>query len=43
MNFILNILLIIFISFIPVLFWAYSFSYLDSEKLDRKRFFAGLF
>lgn len=42
MNIILDIILIIFISFLPVLFWAYAFSYLDSESLNRKRFFSGI-
>ena len=39
----LNIILIIFISFIPVVFWAYIFSNLNEEKLNKKRFLLGIF
>jgi len=34
----LNILLIIFISFIPVIFWAYIFSNIDENPINKKRF-----
>ena len=39
----LNIILIIFISFIPVIFWAYVFSNINEEKLNKKRFIIGIF
>lgn len=43
MNNILYIVLLIFISLIPVVIWAFSFSYINWEKLNRKRFFIGIF
>jgi len=43
MNNILNIILLIFISLIPVVIWAFSFSYINWEQLNRKRFFIGIF
>lgn len=39
----LNILLIILISFIPIVFWAYIFSSLKEEKLPKKRFIIWIF
>ena len=39
----LNIILIIFISFIPIIFWAYIFSNINEEKLNKKRFIIGVF
>lgn len=39
----LNIILIIFISFIPIVFWAYIFSNLNEEKLNKKRFLLWIF
>lgn len=39
----LNIILIIFISFIPVVFWAYIFSNLNEEKFNKKRFLIWVF
>ncbi len=35
----LNIVLIAFISFMPILFWAYIFSSISEEKFNRNRFF----
>jgi len=35
----LSLLLLIIITFIPVLLWGYIFSYLDNDTLNRKRFF----
>ena len=39
----LNILLIILVSFIPIVFWAYIFSSLKEEKLSKKKFIIWMF
>jgi len=39
----LNIILIILISFIPVVFWAYIFSSLNEEKVSKKKFIIWIF
>jgi len=39
LNNIFNIILIAFISFIPIVVWAYIFSYIDDNSLNKKRFF----
>ncbi len=39
----LNIILIILISFIPIVFWAYIFSSMQEEKLSKKRFIVWVF
>ncbi len=39
---ILIIIILTFITFIPVVFWGYTFSYIDSSNLNRKRFFVWL-
>jgi len=39
---ILNIILIAFISLIPIVVWAYIFSYIDDSDLNKKRFFVGI-
>lgn len=36
--YILNIIWIVFISFLPIIIWAYIFSYIDDRELNRKRF-----
>lgn len=36
---VISLLLLIIITFIPILLWGYIFSYLDNNKLNRKRFF----
>lgn len=41
--FILNIIIIIILAFLPILIWAYIFSYLDNSKLNSKRFVAWIF
>lgn len=40
---IFSIIFIIFISFLPLVFWAYIFSYIDSSFLNKKRFLLGIF
>jgi len=39
---ILRIFFIAVIAFLPVLFWGYIFTYIDSSHLNRKRFFLGI-
>lgn len=39
----LNILLIILISFIPIVFWAYIFSDISEKELNKKRFIVWIF
>jgi len=39
----LNIILITFISFIPIVFWAYIFSNLNDNSFNRKRFLVWIF
>jgi|GEM_PF-1303727 len=40
---IFSLIFIFFISFLPLVFWAYIFSYIDSSLLNKKRFFLGIF
>ncbi len=40
---IFSLIFILFISFLPLVFWAYIFSYIDSSLLNKKRFFLGIF
>jgi len=39
----INIILIILISFIPIVFWGYTFSSLKEQKLNKKRFILWIF
>ena len=39
----INIILIIIVSFIPVVFWGYTFSSLKEQKLNKKRFILWIF
>jgi len=40
---IITLIILILISFIPIVFWGYLFSYFDNEEFNKKRFFAWIF
>lgn len=40
---IVTLILIFFITLIPIVLWGYLFSYFDDSELNRKRFFVGIF
>lgn len=35
-------ILLAVISFFPIVIWAYAFSYIDDNQLNKKRFFVGI-
>lgn len=40
---IITLILIFFITLIPIVLWGYLFSYFDDSELNRKRFLVGIF